>query len=232
MTIREDVLTAARRLTVRGIVPFTPADVVREAHAAGSRYREASLRTHVVSYMCGNVDGNTPAGGTIWKGSTAVAIDWSIPGWRPGPSRHRPQRKTPTHRAPIHIRLVTTLRLHGTGKAMSRQPWCGTWRRKAGGSPGSLTPQPVNAAPTSRPTETVSASLSRSRATPQPCTNRERSSASRNRQRRRCKPVTGSRGLCSVAYCISVMQRIAPWCSRSRTLPPTGSWRGGRSHHA
>ena len=57
MTVRQDVLDAARRLTTRGIDPFSPAQIVAEALSAGSVYAERSLRTHVVSYMCSNGTG-------------------------------------------------------------------------------------------------------------------------------------------------------------------------------
>ena len=57
MGIREDVLEAARSLTERGTPLFSPAELIAAARSAGSTYADASLRTHVVSYMCKNAGG-------------------------------------------------------------------------------------------------------------------------------------------------------------------------------
>ena len=49
---REDVLTAARALEQRGLVPWSPAQLIAEAQQQGSTFAESTLRTHVVSRMC------------------------------------------------------------------------------------------------------------------------------------------------------------------------------------
>jgi hypothetical protein len=55
---RDDLLGAARRLSARGTSPFSPAQLIAEARAAGSRYPDATLRTFVVGSMCVNSPDN------------------------------------------------------------------------------------------------------------------------------------------------------------------------------
>jgi hypothetical protein len=58
MGAREDLLDAARRLARRGRSPFSPADLIADARAAGSNYPDATLRTFVVGPMCLNSPDN------------------------------------------------------------------------------------------------------------------------------------------------------------------------------
>lgn len=57
MTVRQDVLAAAERLTEQGRSPFSPAEVIAEARAAGSTYAKASLMTFIADTMCVNAPG-------------------------------------------------------------------------------------------------------------------------------------------------------------------------------
>ncbi len=54
MGAREDLLDAARRLTQRGRSPFSPAELITEARAAGSNYPDTTLRTFIAGPMCLN----------------------------------------------------------------------------------------------------------------------------------------------------------------------------------
>ena len=49
---QEDVLAAARALEQRGLVPWTPTQLIAEARQQGSSVAESTLRTHVISRMC------------------------------------------------------------------------------------------------------------------------------------------------------------------------------------
>lgn len=60
MSARSDLLAAAQRLTAEGHSPFSPADLIAEARAGGSRYEDSTLRTHVVAFMCMNSPANGP----------------------------------------------------------------------------------------------------------------------------------------------------------------------------
>lgn len=59
MTVREEILAAARDLTLRGLTPFSPADVIQELRRRGTTYEESSIRTHVVNSMCVDAGGTT-----------------------------------------------------------------------------------------------------------------------------------------------------------------------------
>ena len=52
MTVRQEVLEVARELTTRGLVPFSPQQIVDELGRRGTCYQESSIRTHVVNFMC------------------------------------------------------------------------------------------------------------------------------------------------------------------------------------
>ena len=52
MTVRQEVLEVARDLTARGLVPFSPQQVIDELRGRGTSYQESSIRTHVVDIMC------------------------------------------------------------------------------------------------------------------------------------------------------------------------------------
>ena len=52
MTVRQEVLEVARDLTARGLVPFSPQQVIDELRRRGTAYQESSIRTHVVDFMC------------------------------------------------------------------------------------------------------------------------------------------------------------------------------------
>ncbi len=54
MGAREDLLTAARSLTDDGMSLFSPAELIARARTEGSSYPDSTLRTHIVSVMCGN----------------------------------------------------------------------------------------------------------------------------------------------------------------------------------
>lgn len=56
-TARQQILAAARELTVRGSVPFSPAELIGEVQRRGTSYPPATLRTHIVSTMCVNAPG-------------------------------------------------------------------------------------------------------------------------------------------------------------------------------
>ena len=60
MTVRQEVLEVARDLTARGLVPFSPQQVIDELRRRGTSYQESSIRTHVVDFMC--VDAPTKHG--------------------------------------------------------------------------------------------------------------------------------------------------------------------------
>lgn len=55
---RDDLLAAAQRLSARGSTPFSPAQLIAEARAAGSSYPDTTLRTFVVGPMCVNSPDN------------------------------------------------------------------------------------------------------------------------------------------------------------------------------
>ena len=55
MTCRDEVLAAFARLMARtSREAFSPAEIVREVRSQGSKCRESTIRTHVVSRMCVN----------------------------------------------------------------------------------------------------------------------------------------------------------------------------------
>lgn len=55
MGAREDILDAVAALCTRsGSDTFTPQEVIDELARRGSSYSPATIRTHVVSRMCGN----------------------------------------------------------------------------------------------------------------------------------------------------------------------------------
>lgn len=58
MGARGDLLEAARRLTARGTVVFSPVELISEARLNGSTYPESTLRTLIVSQMCANAPSN------------------------------------------------------------------------------------------------------------------------------------------------------------------------------
>lgn len=60
MTVRQEVLEVARDLTARGLVPFSPQQVIDELRRCGTSYQESSIRTHVVDFMC--IDASTKHG--------------------------------------------------------------------------------------------------------------------------------------------------------------------------
>ena len=53
-TAREVLIAAAESLTRRGVVPFSPSELIEEARAKGSTHAEMTLRTHISSHMCVN----------------------------------------------------------------------------------------------------------------------------------------------------------------------------------
>jgi Holliday junction resolvase len=61
MTARQEILEVARDLTARGLAPFSPKQVVAELQQRGTRYRESTIRTHVVDIMCAD----SPHEGTV-----------------------------------------------------------------------------------------------------------------------------------------------------------------------
>ena len=55
MTCHEDVLSAAKAVTAaKGKNEFSPQEIIEHMKAAGSPYRESTIRTHVVSRCCVN----------------------------------------------------------------------------------------------------------------------------------------------------------------------------------
>jgi hypothetical protein len=59
MTARDEVLAAARTLTVKGTDgTFTVDDIVAELRRRESKYAESTIRTHVASRMCSNAPDN------------------------------------------------------------------------------------------------------------------------------------------------------------------------------
>jgi|NGEPerStandDraft_6_1074524.scaffolds.fasta_scaffold90754_1 hypothetical protein len=54
MGVREDLLAAAESLTDNGMALFSPAELIAKARSQGSTYSDSTLRTHIVSVMCGN----------------------------------------------------------------------------------------------------------------------------------------------------------------------------------
>lgn len=57
-TARSEILAAAEALTKRGVVPFSPAQLIEELRARGSSYPDSTLRTHIVAAMCVNAPDN------------------------------------------------------------------------------------------------------------------------------------------------------------------------------
>jgi hypothetical protein len=59
MTCRDEILVAIRRLISRtGSELFTIEQVLAEMETAGTRYPEATVRTHIASSMCVNAPPN------------------------------------------------------------------------------------------------------------------------------------------------------------------------------
>jgi hypothetical protein len=58
MGAREDLLAAARALTDNGTALFSPAELIAQARSQGSTYSDSTLRTDIVSVMCGNAPVN------------------------------------------------------------------------------------------------------------------------------------------------------------------------------
>ena len=59
MTCRDEVLAAMRALQSRhGRKVFKLEEIVQEVNALGSTYKESTIRTHIVSRMCGNAPDN------------------------------------------------------------------------------------------------------------------------------------------------------------------------------
>ena len=59
MTCRDEILTAARILS--GASPrgeFALEEIINHMRRSGSRYKESTIRTHVVSRMCANAPDN------------------------------------------------------------------------------------------------------------------------------------------------------------------------------
>jgi hypothetical protein len=55
MTCRDEVIEAFRNLARRhGRETFSPSEVVEEMRRQGTRYRESTIRTHIVSRLCSN----------------------------------------------------------------------------------------------------------------------------------------------------------------------------------
>jgi hypothetical protein len=55
MTCRDEIIETFEGLSRRhGRDTFSPSEIVREMRQDGSRYRESTIRTHVVSRMCAN----------------------------------------------------------------------------------------------------------------------------------------------------------------------------------
>ncbi|MDF1595106.1 MAG: hypothetical protein P1T08_03240 [Acidimicrobiia bacterium] len=55
MTCRDEILEAFRNLARRHRRDtFSPSEVVDEMRGQGTRYRESTIRTHIVSRLCGN----------------------------------------------------------------------------------------------------------------------------------------------------------------------------------
>jgi hypothetical protein len=61
MTARQEILEVARDLTARGLAPFSPKQVVAELRQRGTRYRDSTIRTHVIDIMCAD----SPHEGTV-----------------------------------------------------------------------------------------------------------------------------------------------------------------------
>lgn len=55
---REEVLAAAAHLHYLGQSDFTPDEIIRALHARDSRYADSTIRTHVVSRLCGDAPDN------------------------------------------------------------------------------------------------------------------------------------------------------------------------------
>ena len=76
MTARDDLLDAVPRRRARlGRADFTPGEMIEELHRAGSVYADSTIRTHVVSRMCGGAP----------DGHAVVFNDFE----RVGPGRYR-----------------------------------------------------------------------------------------------------------------------------------------------
>lgn len=55
MTCRDEILEAFRVLTrLHGRQAFSPSEIIQEMRRQGSRYKESTIRTHIVSRMCAN----------------------------------------------------------------------------------------------------------------------------------------------------------------------------------
>jgi len=59
MTARDEILDALPRMRARlGRDDFSPAEVIQELRSTGSVYSDSTIRTHVISRMCGNAPDN------------------------------------------------------------------------------------------------------------------------------------------------------------------------------
>jgi len=55
MTCRAEILAAFKRLAAgQDRDTFSPAEVIAELRSQGTRYRESTIRTHIVSRLCGD----------------------------------------------------------------------------------------------------------------------------------------------------------------------------------
>lgn len=71
MGAREDILDAVAAICMRsGSGTFAPQDVIDELSRRGSNYSPATIRTHIVSRMCGNAPDNH---GTVYNDLQRVA---------------------------------------------------------------------------------------------------------------------------------------------------------------
>ncbi|MGH9135194.1 MAG: DUF7669 domain-containing protein [Ilumatobacteraceae bacterium] len=75
MGARDDLLKAARQLTRRGMAPFSPAQLIKEARSFGSTYSDSTLRSFIIGPMCENSpDNHAVAYGDLWRVERAQYI--------------------------------------------------------------------------------------------------------------------------------------------------------------
>jgi hypothetical protein len=56
VSARSEVLRAAHSLAAKGILEFTPSQLIAEARRQGAACQDSTLRTHVCAYMVANID--------------------------------------------------------------------------------------------------------------------------------------------------------------------------------
>jgi hypothetical protein len=99
---REELTAAVESLATRGVVEFSPAELIAEARALGSQYPDSTLRTMIVTYMS-----STSAGGgvarqleRVGRGRYRRRANRGSQGEEPAPAERPPE---PARDAPVGV---------------------------------------------------------------------------------------------------------------------------------